>query len=117
MKYLDSNKILNGILLSAITGTFVFLWTINNRLTVIESKQDLSVRVSNLEDALLPVLVEYRLQKELEKLETKEKPTATPGVSFIPLTPFQDPIFRMNKKNALRNDAEKWANDQLDLSR
>lgn len=107
---LDANKLVTGALSTVLIGGFTFLWTVNNRVTALEQSKNLAERVEKLENALLPVLVEYKMQQEIKKLGLNS--TATPPPP--PTSPtYTDPSYSSFNEETIRNQAENWAKEQI----
>lgn len=92
-----------GILLALMSPLYAWMWSIEKRMSSVEAAQDLVARIQNLEDALLPVLVEYKLQEELKKIQSEDE-NESPLDTISPA-----------EKN-LRETANRWAEDQLKQS-
>lgn len=113
---LDGSKILTTVIVGAIVGGFTFMWSMNARVATLEANQSIVDRVETLENALMPVLIEFKLQKEIEKMalkaiEENEGPTP-PIVVDDPVRPL-DYLDRKRAKDALRGSAEDWAREQM----
>lgn len=105
---LDANKLITGLITTVVIGVFTFLWTMNNRVTTLEQGKDLTERVEKIENALLPVLVEYKLQQEIKKIAPPPPPPGiTPLPDFVPFSP------NNTDQEFLRGEAEKWAKEQI----
>jgi hypothetical protein len=60
-------KWVGRLLLITIIPAFAFIWTLNERVIKLESPEGAINRIKTLEEALLPVLVEYNLHVILEE--------------------------------------------------
>lgn len=87
-----------ALITTAIIAVLGWGWRVEHRMTTIEAGQDLTQRVKSIEDALLPILVDWKVQKELaEKL----------GADSILPEP------EKQKKAEIRRKSEDWANKQI----
>jgi len=89
----------------------IWLWNLDTRLTTLESHESLMTRVKNIEDALVPILIEFRVETELARRllqENEDEPlpialNRVPEARHLP----REEVDRVTK------DAEKWAREQI----
>lgn len=92
-----------ALIVAIVLGVAGWAWNLDRRVTACESATDVAGRVSALEEALLPVLVEWKVQTELRKrLEEAAAPDAPPA-----------PVAREEAKLRAKFD-DKWAKDQIE---
>lgn len=100
-------SLLPKLLYAIVAAAAMWCWSANNRITVLESKGDVGMRVKALEDALLPVLVDWKVQKEL---------AARLGAVSVPapgLLPPPELNIDVDDYTKLREDADNWAKEQI----
>lgn len=93
-----------ALVVAIVLGVASWGWNLDRRVTACESAANLSGRVSALEEALLPVLVEWKVQTELKKRLEDEAAVSGPRA----------PVSSRSEESKLRakfnND---WARDQI----
>lgn len=92
-----------AMIVAVVLGIAGWAWNLDRRVTACESATDVAGRVSALEEALLPVLVEWKVQTELKKrLEEADATDSSPA-----------PVAREEAKLRAKFD-DKWAKDQIE---
>ena len=80
-----------------ILGLVGWGWNVERRMTKMEASSSLSQRVENLENALLPILVDFKVKEELTKL-----------------SPVPQPVLAKKEDIAnIKKGSEKWAKEQI----
>jgi len=112
------NRLIMGIGISLLTAIIIalggWIWHSEGRFSRLEASQNVVERVSKLENALLPVLVEYRMREEMKRLginlETDEEaPAEKPKPSPKPVRGKS----RKEIETEVREKAREWANQQI----
>jgi len=83
--------------IGGISTVLGFLWSLHSRVAVLEADADMAIRIENLENQLLPVLVEYQVRERL-----KEE-------GLDPWAPTRD------RDPELYEEADDWAQEQIAL--
>lgn len=78
--------------------------------TVEDSVEVLTVRVANLEQLLVPIIVNYRVQEELKKVDTSASSESPRKPVLIEAKP-GEPISRTKK---ILEDATRWTHQELE---
>ena len=90
-----------AIIVAVICTILGWGWNVERRMTTIEAGQDITLRVKSLEDALLPILVDWKVQNVLaEKLAKRDAD--------------DDPAPVM--EDEIRKESEDWAKEQIQQS-
>lgn len=76
-----------------------------------ESIDHLTTRVSNLEELLIPIIVDYRVQKEVEI--TKKKETIPPPMPPMPPNNEKPKDTPMKPLSQVISDAERWTQEAI----
>lgn len=104
---INFNKIIQGLLIAGITAIIIMLWNIDGRVRVLEKQQNIVERVERLENAMLPVLVSWKVEEELKKIEEEL------GDTEVEEEEEMTPVSNEKKKEIIRREAEEWANNQI----
>lgn len=76
---IDGSKIIVSLAGTIAVAAFVWMWSINARVAVLESPEAIASRVKGLEDLIFPIAVEYEIRKR-SPLEGPDKiKIARPG--------------------------------------
>ena len=80
-------SVLGAVLATVIATAISWGLSLEHCITRLESQEDITKRVSTLEDMLTPVLVEFRMREELRKrgLDLTNAPTVTTPKPSLPL--------------------------------
>jgi len=91
-----------GTVLIAVIG---WIFSVESRLVENRASMNLNSRVTNLEEVLMPVLVDLKVRQELEKVENRKKKSiamVAPGTKAEP-----------SKTPKIEEDAQNWARGQI----
>jgi len=128
-----------AIFFAIATPLVAWVWNVERRITSVEAAQDLVNRVKTLEDALLPVLVRYKMDDELRKMgilegapaeedeavpeeEVAMRPPEAPEEEGPPEEARREfkhrvrepsPEERKEIEEKLREEADKWAREKI----
>ena len=107
----------------AIAAAFVFLWTINERVTKLESAEAIKARVANMEAALLPVLIAYGIRSGLaeegvdisasEPAALSEEPDEASDSGIAPDLAVAPNTGAVDEDEPPTVRAEEWARNQI----
>ena len=86
-----------ALVITLILGLIGWGWNVERRMTKVESTTNLAHRVENLENALLPILVDYKVQSELSKR--------------APVLP--EALVKKEEVAKIRKESEKWAKERI----
>lgn len=81
--------------------------SVESRLTKHDVTVDLSNRVKNLEDNMVPLLVEYKVAERIKEFENKQKEESSKKVAPLPM------MMKPPSRASLEKDAKKWAESQI----
>lgn len=62
-------EVYNGVVTAVLVGALTWAWNLQGRITRLESQQNIVQRVENLENLLVPIIVDYEVKKELKRRE------------------------------------------------
>jgi hypothetical protein len=79
-------------LATLIVSTLAWGWKLEGRLSKLETQDNVVQRVKNLEDSLMPVLIEYRLRQELKARGIDESVLKRPETPITTAPPVATPI-------------------------
>ena len=58
-----------ALIFTVVIAVATWGWNVERRMTMVESAGKLNKRIENVENALMPILVEFKVKEELEKRE------------------------------------------------
>jgi hypothetical protein len=89
-----------------------WMWSIDRQVTELNKSRDLVSRVEKIEDALFPILVEWKVQQQLKELFPDGIPGEESEEDDAGSEP-PPPEKVKELKERLRKDADDWANKQI----
>jgi len=102
-----------AIMITALIAVMGWAISVESRLTEYKASMNLNERVKNLEELMVPVLVDYKVKKEMEKLEAERAVRrAASGKSKGPAMVAPNPVPPVIDAK-IEEKARNWAEDQV----
>ena len=98
---------INWSIVGPMLAVLVWVGSMEYRLGKVNSTLDVSQRVKNIEDLMVPLLVEFKVQEALGKMQLPAhvEHTEPPVIDPPPILPYP--------QSQIREESQKWAEDRI----